>query len=114
MHWVGLARPLSVTGAAINGKASSLTRSKKSRVLITAALVAIAIPSVAQLHVVEPDPNSGRPTLLSGLNGEMELPILIYSSTDVDLFITPSALNAVSPQPNRLQELKALAHAKLL
>ena len=56
--------------------------------------IALTISAAAQPHLVEPDPNSGRPLLLSGIDGQSELPLLVYSGTDVDLFITPSALNA--------------------
>ena len=57
-------------------------------------LIALTVSVAAQPHLVEPDPNSGRPLLLSGLGAEMEIPILVYAGPDVDLFITPSALNA--------------------
>jgi hypothetical protein len=64
------------------------------RTLLIASLIALSIPGSAQPRIVEPDPNSGRPLLLAGLDSALEVPISVYSGTDVDLFITPSALNA--------------------
>jgi hypothetical protein len=64
------------------------------KILLFVSLIALTVSAEAQPHVVEPDPNNGRPMLLAGLDGGLEVPILVHSTTDVDLFITPSALNA--------------------